>query len=245
MAAIYLVRHGQASFGSLDYDHLSATGLRQAQLAGRYLAARYSQSTAGQVSRLICGSLRRQRDTAHAMAKCLSCEAGEALPVTVDARFNELDVDSLFKCIGSQLAVADCGIAQLMTAAKHSSKAYKSLLKQVFAAWQTHKDLPASVETWSQFCSRVDSAIADIRGGSDRGKSVVVVTSGGVIANVVRTILDLPPTATYSLFEMMTNCSITRLLYDSTRISLSSFNECSYLWVDENGRRDPELFTYI
>jgi broad specificity phosphatase PhoE len=240
MAAIYLVRHGQASFGSSDYDQLSVTGLRQAQLGGRYL-----QFAAGQVSRLICGSLTRQRDTAREIAKCLCAGSGDTLPVTVDERFNELDVDSLFQCVGSQLDGADCGITDLITAAKHSSYAYKKLLKRVFVAWQTHRNLPPSVETWSQFCSRVDSAIADIRSGSARGKSVVVVTSGGVIANVVRMILDLPPDATYSLFEMMMNCSVTRLLYNSTRISLSSFNDCSYLWADENGRGDLQLFTYI
>ena len=32
MAAIYLVRHGQASFGAVDYDQLSARGEQQAQL---------------------------------------------------------------------------------------------------------------------------------------------------------------------------------------------------------------------
>lgn len=188
----------------------------------------------------------RQRDTAREMAKYLSSGAGDAIPVTVDERFNELDVDSLFQCAGRQPNNADGGeISALIAAAKHSSYAYKKLLKRSFVAWQADGDLPASVETWSQFCGRVESAMVDIRRGSGRGKSVVVVTSGGVIANIVRVVLDLPPDATYSLFEMMMNCSVTRLLYDSTRISLSSFNECSYLWTGENGRRDPQLFTYI
>ena len=37
MAAIYLVRHGQASFGAADYDQLSARGEQQAQLLGQWL----------------------------------------------------------------------------------------------------------------------------------------------------------------------------------------------------------------
>ena len=30
MAAIYLIRHGQASFGKADYDQLSEQGIKQA-----------------------------------------------------------------------------------------------------------------------------------------------------------------------------------------------------------------------
>ena len=40
MPVIHLVRHGQASFGSDDYDVLSPTGRQQAALAGRELGHR-------------------------------------------------------------------------------------------------------------------------------------------------------------------------------------------------------------
>ena len=39
MGSIYLIRHGQASFGADDYDVLSATGVRQAAVLGEHLAA--------------------------------------------------------------------------------------------------------------------------------------------------------------------------------------------------------------
>ena len=38
MATIYLIRHGQASFGSANYDQLSELGGRQADATGEYLA---------------------------------------------------------------------------------------------------------------------------------------------------------------------------------------------------------------
>ncbi len=40
MATLYLVRHGQASFGADDYDQLSSLGQRQCVQLGRYFAAR-------------------------------------------------------------------------------------------------------------------------------------------------------------------------------------------------------------
>ena len=36
MASIYLIRHGQASFGSADYDHLSKIGFKQGKLLGQF-----------------------------------------------------------------------------------------------------------------------------------------------------------------------------------------------------------------
>lgn len=37
MTTIYLVRHGQASFGTASYDQLSAKGEQQAQVVGDFL----------------------------------------------------------------------------------------------------------------------------------------------------------------------------------------------------------------
>ena len=40
MGTLHLVRHGQASFGSDDYDRLSDLGVRQCRRLGEYWAAR-------------------------------------------------------------------------------------------------------------------------------------------------------------------------------------------------------------
>ena len=54
MGTLYLVRHGQASFGAADYDQLSPLGTRQCQALGEYLAERGLQFEA-----VLRGSLRR------------------------------------------------------------------------------------------------------------------------------------------------------------------------------------------
>ena len=40
MSVIYLIRHGQASFGTDNYDQLSALGREQSAILGSYFAAR-------------------------------------------------------------------------------------------------------------------------------------------------------------------------------------------------------------
>ena len=40
MSELYLVRHGQASFGSSDYDQLSEIGFKQSNVFGEFFVSR-------------------------------------------------------------------------------------------------------------------------------------------------------------------------------------------------------------
>ena len=60
MGSIYLIRHGQASFGADDYDVLSPTGIRQAEILGQHLA-----ELGISFDRCLSGDLRRQQHTAN------------------------------------------------------------------------------------------------------------------------------------------------------------------------------------
>lgn len=78
MPVVYLIRHGQASFGADDYDVLSATGHLQGKHAGAELRRRGVRP-----DQVWSGTLRRQRETAHA--------AGLDVPLREDPRWNEFD----------------------------------------------------------------------------------------------------------------------------------------------------------
>ena len=61
MGSIFLIRHGQASFGADDYDVLSPVGVRQAEVLGEHL-----EQLGIAFDRCVSGSLRRQQHTANA-----------------------------------------------------------------------------------------------------------------------------------------------------------------------------------
>jgi broad specificity phosphatase PhoE len=84
MATIYLIRHGQASFGTEDYDRLSALGTRQAEVLGEYLRDHGIAFDA-----VYSGDLQRQRETARLALKSQERE----VPHHVDPRFNEVRND--------------------------------------------------------------------------------------------------------------------------------------------------------
>jgi broad specificity phosphatase PhoE len=59
MGTLYLVRHGQASFGADDYDQLSPLGRQQAVRLGEY----WRGSRARRFDAVLTGTLRRHTQT--------------------------------------------------------------------------------------------------------------------------------------------------------------------------------------
>ena len=72
MGNLYLVRHGQASFGADDYDQLSPRGMEQGRRLGQYWRDK-AQATgthqAAPFDAVLIGTLKRHRQTWEAMAE--------------------------------------------------------------------------------------------------------------------------------------------------------------------------------
>jgi broad specificity phosphatase PhoE len=75
------------------------------------------------------------------------------------------------------------------------------------------------------------------------GKTVAVFTSGGTIATIVSQVLGLDGAHAYKFYEPVFNCSVTQLFYSGERVSLSYFNDRSFLQV-LGRQRDESLITY-
>jgi hypothetical protein len=70
MGTLYLVRHGQASFGEDDYDKLSELGHRQSRRLGEYFAAKGLHFDA-----VVTGTLRRHTETFQGIAQGMGLKA--------------------------------------------------------------------------------------------------------------------------------------------------------------------------
>ena len=91
MGTLYLVRHGQASFGAADYDNLSELGHRQSVRLGEYWRERGMTFDA-----VITGTLKRHRQTWAGIAKGLGLEHDDALPWP---GLNEYDSEAVISAI--------------------------------------------------------------------------------------------------------------------------------------------------
>ncbi len=200
MPVVLLVRHGQASFGSDDYDVLSDVGREQSRVVGSELARRALRSPV-----VVCGSLLRQRDTAEI---ALSFANLEAQPAT-DARWDEYDHLDLLKRYVAEDAAHD-----------GTSKGVQVLLDQALAAWVSD---PAG--DWSSFSGGAMDALQAIVDSLAPGQDAVVFTSGGVIAAVASRLLGVGSAGVVGLNRVTMNGAITKLVVGSGGISLVAFND--------------------
>ena len=219
MGVALLVRHGQASFGAEDYDVLSENGVEQSRLLGAALAAQGLTPT-----RLVHGAMRRQRDTAVAMA-----QGGRWTAVPeLDEGWDEFD----------HLGVVARGTAGEVD--QSDPRAFQLVFERATERWYGGRHDADYAESWTTFVTRVrgaldralDRALAPARATDG---VTVVVSSGGPIAVVCATLVDpaAAPSAlprSWTLFNTVTaNASVTRVLEGSTGRRLLSFNEHSHL----------------
>ena len=220
MASIYLIRHGQASFGSDNYDRLSPLGRRQAELTGQYLA-----STGVRFDAAYCGPLERQRDTGS-----LALAAQEDAPTLIeDPRLEEVRNDEHLEYLLPLVMEQRPEIREIVDAGLNSSKRFQKVIEAVFNYWVSPQcDVP-QIQSWNEYSTLVRAMLDDIVREQGAGKTTAVFTSGGTIAVFVAAVLGLPGTATYQFYEPVFNCSVTQLFYNADRVSLSYYNDCSFL----------------
>lgn len=86
MTDIYLVRHGQASFGAANYDKLSDLGAQQSQWLGHYFKQRDITFDS-----VFMGDMVRHRETAEGIAKGI----GSLPEANINSELNEFNFQAV------------------------------------------------------------------------------------------------------------------------------------------------------
>ena len=221
MASLYLIRHGQASFGSANYDQLSPLGQRQADVSGRFFA-----DVGMHFAQAVSGDLSRQRETGERIL------ASQAEPATlrVDPRLNEVDNERQIAALLPMLCERDAAFAERVKAGRSDSKQYQKVIQAVFNAWVSPDcpELPGTA-SWPDYLAGVKGALEEAMSSAAGGSDTAIFTSGGTIATAVSWVLGVPHEKIYGFYEPVFNCSITRLIFSRGRVSLSNFNDTAHL----------------
>lgn len=226
MTHIYLVRHGQAAFGTDDYDRLSDLGHRQAHWLGEHFAERGIA-----FDRVVTGGMRRHEETARDICASIG---GMDQPHEQHAGLCEYDFMAL---CGAYLKAHP----ERAPGDATDKRAALGLLRDTLRAWSAgrlHGELP---ESWGDFGRRVGEALEVVRNGNTNGERVLVVSSGGPISMVLGRVLGLDCEATVSLNLQVRNASYSELHVGRNALHLGSFNNVPHL--DRPDR--PEAVTYF
>jgi len=214
MGNLYLVRHGQASFGAEDYDNLSELGHKQAERLGAYFKQKNMQFDA-----VITGTLRRHMQTWQGIAK----GAGFAYEPLQMPGLNEYDSEAVIGAIHpGKLEKPD------------SPEMYRHhfrLLKDGLTQWMNGVVSPVGMPSYVDFQQGVVSALDHVRKNHSEKTSgnVLIVSSGGPISTAVGHILGTTPETTIELNLRIRNCSITEFAFTPKRHMLVTYNTLPHL----------------
>jgi broad specificity phosphatase PhoE len=224
MSTLALVRHGQASFFSENYDRLSETGRLQARSL-----AEYWRRTGTGFDGVYTGSLERQQDTAVEVREALKASGLGFPEPRVMAEWNEYD-DSMLGAVSiEELVGGDPAAAEDREAmARRFQKGFEILMQE----WVAGTRVVEGGESWSEFQSRVVRGLERVTAAHPRGARVAVFSSGGAIAVAIGHVLGLDDRTTLELNWTLRNCSVSEILYNREKMSLSSFNSVGHLEKD-------------
>lgn len=226
---LVLVRHGQASFASDDYDQLSDTGREQSHRLGDWLGRHGRTFTA-----VVHGGMKRHLGTLDA----ISARIGVALPrCTIDPRLAEFDHQAVF---GAYLAAAPMhpGAIALRDRQLDQREAILDFLHAALSHWQCD-ELDHAGESWRSFQSRCREAAHDLAARATEGAEVLVVTSAGVIAQIAAKTLDLPDQRCVELNLGLRNSAFCELEPVANNLRLGSWNSLPHL------SEARELWTFL
>jgi broad specificity phosphatase PhoE len=211
MAELLVIRHGQASFGAQNYDVLSELGRAQARAAGEWL-----RSIGWLPDRVVTGTLDRQIDTASEMGF-------EPTPER-HAGLNEYDFGDLLNARFK---------GDIPDMVKGDRKVHFRTLRETVFAWQKDEIAQPS-ETWAQFADRVEAA-RTFAINTD-AKRVLVISSGGVIGQMVAASLHAPAQHMMNLNLQIKNAAMTRFVFSGSLFSLNEFNATPHYATPEGAK---------
>jgi broad specificity phosphatase PhoE len=211
MGTLYLVRHGQASFGAADYDQLSELGRKQSVRLGEYFARKGIHFDG-----LIAGTLRRHKQTLEAILQGMN-RAGEHL--SWDG-LNEYDSNAV-------IATVHPDPLEKPTSPEMYRHHFR-LLRDGLARWMTGAVTPQGMPSYSEFVAGVAGALDHVR-ANHFGQNVLVVSSGGPIATAVGLVLGARPEVTIDLNMRIRNSAITEFAFTPKRHMLVSYNAIPHL----------------
>jgi len=217
MGTLYLVRHGQASFGADDYDQLSPLGERQSVRLGEHFREHGLRFEA-----VITGTLRRHVQTWDGLSQGL----GWATEPLAWPGLNEYDSAALIEALNAQPPDA--------LTSPDGYRQHFRLLREALRQWMAGVVAPRGMPSYRDFVAGVTSALDHVR--TQHSGNVLIVSSGGPIATAVGQLLGTSAETTIELNLRMRNTSVTELSFNPKRHTLISFNALPHLarpeWAD-------------
>jgi broad specificity phosphatase PhoE len=227
VATLYLIRHGQASYGETDYDRLSARGREQAAALGRFLGE-------ARLNALYAGPLIRQQQTAQVASEAAAA-AGLAVPAAQTVpELAEYPAFEILKHMIPRLVAEDARFAGIEAA--RTPRLLDEAFHAILGRWSRDEWAAEGLERVGDFVARVRAGLDRVLRAAGSGARLACVTSAGPIGVAVGLVFGAAADRMVRTSVVIRNASITELRFRSQgfdwqpeQLSLVTFNVTSHL----------------
>ena len=235
MSMIYMIRHGQASFGKEDYDQLSPLGKTQAAILAQHLL-----NTGFHPDAVYSGTMARQTATAQEVLSAYRVADRKGPDLEVLSGFNEYDTAAIVTALFPGMVNDDPSLNDELPKMYVSKASFKRVFEAAMLRWVTGEFDTPEIESWEEMKTRVAGSLRLITERHGRGRAIAVFTSGGPIAASLAHVLGISGERAMRLNWQLMNSSVSRFMYNEERITLAGFNAITHLEL----AGDPTLITY-
>lgn len=210
MGNLYLVRHGQASLGSDNYDQLSDLGQRQSVRLGEHFA---QQGLAFEA--VLTGTLQRHSQTWAGIAR------GAGLTHTPQKHGSLDEYNS-----AAVIATVRPGPVQRPSTPEEVKQHFRHL-RDGLVQWSKGTVQPAGMPLYADWVRGVADVLDHVR--HNHSGNVLLVSSGGPIATAVGQVLDTSAETSIELNMRIRNSAVTEFAFTPKRHVLLAFNSIAHL----------------
>lgn len=215
MSNYLVIRHGQASYGSANYDELSKLGVSQSEKLGIYLAHQSKK-----IDAIYVGPKKRHEQTCEALRKGAS-NAGMTLPSPIAAQgLDEFPAFELFRM-------------HHPTEGDESDAVVSGQAKDQFPAlclsWMKGELDSGALESAAQFEARVQESFSEVDEEQGEGKRILMITSGGPMMIAMKQSLMLDAYNACRLLWVTGNTALSEFRSTQKKLTLHSFNSLAHL----------------
>ncbi|MEE1865906.1 MULTISPECIES: histidine phosphatase family protein [Pseudomonas] len=235
MGSIYLIRHGQASFGADDYDVLSPVGMRQSEALGQHLA-----QLGIRLDRCLAGNLRRQQDTARLALQSMHDSGVQVPQLETDDAFNEFDADAVIRSLLPGLLPDEPEARHILRNGAQNRREFQRLFALLIQRWHGGEHACEGCESWHVFVERVEAGLHRVLDQASHGDNIAIFTSGGTITALLHRVIRITASQAFELNWQIINTSLSQLKFRGSEVALASFNSQAHVQL----LKVPELITY-
>lgn len=233
MSTLWIIRHGQASFGDSNYDKLSELGQTQSRILGKYL-----RNTGVVFDKVYTGDMSRQTETAMIALAEMDENAKPAQTLT-DPAFNEYDHRSIITALLPGLMEDEPAMNDILPNIFKDNREFQKMFGKIMDRWVSGQYETPGSESFKDYVGRVEQGLKRAAENGD-GSQIGIFTSGGVVSVAMKTALGLSDDESMRLGWWVKNTAVTVLDRRKGRFNLMSFNNLAHLELENRA----ELLTY-